>query len=43
MLERYGRNHNGDLVILDWSGNETFISSFNFAIGGMSALLVVSP
>ncbi|MGO3933648.1 hypothetical protein NP284_35695, partial [Rhodopseudomonas pseudopalustris] len=32
--ERYGRNQQGDLVIKDWNGNETFISNFNFAIGG---------
>jgi Ca2+-binding RTX toxin-like protein len=34
MGERYGRNGNGDLVIKDWFGNETFVANFNFAIGG---------
>jgi len=32
--ERYGRNSNGDLIIKDWFGNETFIAKFNFALGG---------
>jgi hypothetical protein len=32
--ERYGRNQQGDLVILDASGNETFIPRFNFSTDG---------
>jgi hypothetical protein len=32
--ERYGRNQQGDLVILDDDGNETFISGFNFGTDG---------
>src|SRR5206468_3265425 len=32
--ERYGRNKQGDLVILDDNGNETFISGFNFGTDG---------
>jgi hypothetical protein len=34
--ERYGRNQQGDLVILDASGNETFIPRFNFSTDGTS-------
>jgi hypothetical protein len=34
--ERYGRNQQGDLVILDGSGNETFIPRFNFSTDGTS-------
>jgi len=32
--ERYGRNQQGDLVILDASGNQTFIPRFNFSTDG---------
>jgi hypothetical protein len=32
--ERYGRNKQGDLVILDQTGNETFIPGFNFGTDG---------
>jgi Ca2+-binding RTX toxin-like protein len=32
--DRYGRNQQGDLVILDGSGNETFIPRFNFSTDG---------
>jgi hypothetical protein len=32
--ERYGRNQQGDLVILDAKGNETFIPRFNFSTDG---------
>ncbi len=32
--ERYGRNSQGDLVILDDNGNETFIPNFNFGTDG---------
>jgi hypothetical protein len=32
--ERYGRNQQGDLVIVDASGNETFIPRFNFSTDG---------
>jgi Ca2+-binding RTX toxin-like protein len=34
--ERYGRNQQGDLVIVDASGNETFIPRFNFSTDGTS-------
>jgi len=32
--ERYGRNQQGDLVILDANGNQTFIPRFNFGTDG---------
>jgi Ca2+-binding RTX toxin-like protein len=32
--ERYGRNQQGDLVIVDASGNQTFIPRFNFSTDG---------
>ncbi|WP_145984416.1 calcium-binding protein [Bradyrhizobium nitroreducens] len=36
--ERYGRNAQGDLVILDAMGNETFIPGFNFTTDASSNL-----
>ncbi|MDX6584537.1 MAG: hypothetical protein QOI10_3721, partial [Solirubrobacterales bacterium] len=33
-FERYGRNQQGDLVIVDGSGNQTFIPRFNFSTDG---------
>jgi hypothetical protein len=32
--DRYGRNQQGDLVIVDASGNQTFIPRFNFSTDG---------
>ncbi|WP_249157470.1 calcium-binding protein [Bradyrhizobium sp. KB893862 SZCCT0404] len=36
--ERYGRNAQGDLVVVDAEGNETFIPKFNFTTDASSGL-----